>query len=322
MSGDATNAPSPVAGPEARGHAGRRRLSSYLGHAARLALGAVFLLAGTLKIVDVAEFARATASYGLVGARLAAVAAPIMIAIEIALAVALLTGYRTRIAAALTGLLLVAFIALEGWGIAQGRTESCGCFGAYVQRTPVEVILEDLGFLALAVMVIVFLGSWVARRRAIAAGAVLSAAVAALALSIASPRLPIDPWVTRLAVGRSVDDLGLGARLPPDVQASGLVAILDLTDPVSREAAAALNELSAAPGLPKVVALTPSSEADHAAFLWEAYPAFEVLTADAPLLKRLYRRLPLYFLLRSGRVEAIYRDPRPPAADLLLSGAS
>jgi uncharacterized membrane protein YphA (DoxX/SURF4 family) len=222
VSGDATNAPSPVAGPEARGHAGRRRLSSYLGHAARLALGAVFLLAGTLKIVDVAEFARATASYGLVGARLAAVAAPIMIAIEIALAVALLTGYRTRIAAALTGLLLVAFIALEGWGIAQGRTESCGCFGAYVQRTPVEVILEDLGFLALAVMVIVFLGSWVARRRAIAAGAVLSAAVAALALSIASPRLPIDPWVTRLAVGRSVDDLGLGARLPPDVQASGV----------------------------------------------------------------------------------------------------
>jgi uncharacterized membrane protein YphA (DoxX/SURF4 family) len=318
----ATDVPAIDAARSDGGRTGGGRALRYLGHAARLALGAVFLLAGALKIVDVADFARTTAGYGLIGARLATVVAPVLIAIEVALAAALLAGYRTRAAAALTGMLLVAFIALEGWGMAHGRTESCGCFGAYVQRTPLEVILEDLGFLALAALAIAFLGPWVARRRRAAAAAVVVAAVAALGLAIASPRLPIDPWVTRLAVGRTVEDLGLGGRLPAEVQENGFVAILDLTDPASKEASAALNDLAAAPGLPKVIALTPSSETEYAAFLWEAYPGFEVLTADPPLLKRLYRRLPLYFLVRSGRVAAIYRDARPPAADLLSSGAS
>ena len=318
----ATGAPAIDAARAADGRAGGRRVLTWVGHAARLALGAVFLLAGVLKMVDVADFARTTAGYGLIGAKLAVVAAPVMIAIEIALAVALLAGYRTRATAALTGMLLVAFVALEGWGMAHGRTESCGCFGAYVQRTPLEVILEDVGFLALAVMAIAFLGPWEARRRRYAAAAVLVATVAALGLALASPLLPIDPWVTRLAVGRTVEEMGIGSKLPPEVQENGFVALLDLTDPVSKEASAALNDLAAAPGLPKVIALTPSSETEYTAFLWEAYPGFDVVTADPPLLKRLYRRLPLYFRLRSGRVEAIYRDPRPPAANLLLSGAS
>ena len=304
------------------GITGRRRTLTWLGHAARIALGAVFLLAGALKIADVAEFARATAGYGLIGARPAAVVAPGLIALEIALAAALLAGYRTRAAAILTGVLLTVFIALEGWGIAQGRTESCGCFGAYVQRTPREVILEDLLFMALAAMVVAFLGAWESRRRRPARATVTIATVATLGLALASPRLPIDPWVTGLAVGRSVDDLGLAARLPSEVQARGLVAILDLADPISMDAAAALNDLAATPGLPRVLALTPSTEAEHAAFLFAVYPAFDVLTADRPLLKRLYRRLPLYFLLRSGRVEAVYPGPRPPAADLLSSGPS
>jgi uncharacterized membrane protein YphA (DoxX/SURF4 family) len=322
VSSAAVTVPAIGAGPAGDGITGRRRALTYLGHAARIALGAVFLAAGALKIVDVAEFARQIAGYGLIGPRLAAVAAPVLIAVEIALAAALLAGCRTRAAAILTGLLLVLFIALEGWGIMQGRTESCGCFGAYVQRTPQEVILEDLLFTALAVMVVAFLGPWEARRRRLAATAVAAATVATLGLAIASPRLPIDPWVTGLAVGRSVEDLGLAARLPAEVQASGLVAILDLADPASKDAAAALNDLAATPGLPRVLALTPSTEEEHAAFLWQAYPAFEVLTADRPLLKRLYRRLPLYFLIRSGRVEAIYPGPRPPAADLLSSGPS
>jgi len=322
VTGTAATGPAIGSVPAGDGSTGRRRALTRLGHAARIALGAVFLAAGALKIVDVAEFARQTASYGLIGPRLAAVIAPGLIALEIALAAALLAGCHVRVAAIVTGLLLAFFIALEGWGIMQGRIESCGCFGAYVQRTPQEVILEDLLFTALAVMVVVFLGAWEPRRHRLAASAVAAATVATLGLAIASPRLPIDPWVTSLAVGRTVEELGLAARLPAEVQAGGLVAILDLADPASKDAAAALNELAATPGLPRVLALTPSTEAEHAAFLWQAYPAFDLLTADRPLLKRLYRRLPLYFLVRSGRVEAIYPGPRPPTADLLSSKAS
>ena len=70
------------------------------------------------------------------------------------------------------------------------------------------------------------------------------------------------------------------------------------------------------------MALTPSSEQEQAAFLWEAYPAFDVVPLDRGLLKPLYRRLPIYFLVRAGKVERIFPGPRPPGADLLLSEPS
>lgn len=313
----------PAVGEAAGGALSPARKIARLGaHAARILLGLVFLAAGLLKMADVAEFAHQIAGYGIVGPRLATIAAPVMIAIETTLAVALLAGRRTRLAAILVGALLVAFIGLEGWSLVQGKTESCGCFGAYVQRTPAEVIAEDLLFLGLAVATVFGLGAWESRRRALATGAVAVVAVGSLGLAVASPRLPIDPWVTRLAVGKSVRDLGLAAKIDEASQADGLVAILDLTDPVSKEAASDLNHLTEAPGAPRVLALTPSTEEEHAAFLWDSYPAFELKTADRPLLKPLYRRLPLYFRLRAGRVTAIYPGPRPPAADLLSSGPS
>jgi uncharacterized membrane protein YphA (DoxX/SURF4 family) len=289
-----------------------RRLLRYGAHAARLALGVVFLAAGILKMADVAEFAHQIAAYGLVGPAVAAIAAPAMIAL----------GWRTRLAAILIGTLLIVFIGLEGWSLAQGKTESCGCFGAYVKRTPAQVIGEDLLFLGLAVVTALGLGAWESRRRGPMRAAVGLTAILAAGLAIASPRLPIDPWVTGLSVGKSVEDLGLAAKVDDAAAADGLVAILDLTDPVSKEAAADLNGLTAAPGAPKVIALTPSTEEEHAAFLWDSYPAFDLKTADRPLLKRLYRRLPLYFRLQGGRVTAIYPGPRPPAADLLSSGPS
>jgi uncharacterized membrane protein YphA (DoxX/SURF4 family) len=308
-----------AAGPDlSRG----RRLLTWGAHAARLALGFIFLAAGVLKMADVAEFAHQIAGYGLIAPRLAAIAAPAMIILETSLAVALLIGRRPRVAAILIGLLLIFFIGLEGWSLAQGKTESCGCFGAYVTRTPAQVIAEDFLFLGLAVITVVGLGAWESRRGRLTRTVMGITVLLATGLTFASPRLPIDPWVTGLSIGRSVQDLGLGGKIDAATAADGLVALLDLTDPVSKEAAVDLNALVAAPGVPHLVALTPSTEEEHAAFLWDSYPAFELKTADRPLLKRLYRRLPLYFRLQSGRVTAIYPGPRPPATDLLSSGPS
>jgi uncharacterized membrane protein YphA (DoxX/SURF4 family) len=317
-----TAAAPPLPDAAARDLPGGRRLLTWGAHAARLALGLIFLAAGVLKMADVAEFAHQIAGYGLIAPRFAAMAAPAMIILETTLAVALLIGRRPRVAAILIGLLLIFFIGLEGWSLAQGKTESCGCFGAYVKRTPAQVIAEDCLFLGLAVVAALGLGAWESRRGRLTRTVMGVTVLLATGLTLASPRLPIDPWVTGLAVGKSVEDLGLAAKVDDAAAADGLVAILDLTDPVSKDAAVDLNALVAAPGGPHVIALTPSTEAEHAAFLWDSYPAFELKTADRPLLKRLYRRLPLYFRLQSGRVTAIYPGPRPPATDLLSSGPS
>jgi uncharacterized membrane protein YphA (DoxX/SURF4 family) len=291
-------------------------------HVARLLLGAIFVAAGFLKALDVAEFARQTAEYGVVGHEAAAILAPILIAFETTLGVALLIGWRPRLSAALTGGLLVFFISLEAWGIGHGRTEACGCFGAYVKRTPQQVILEDLGFLALAALVLFGIGEWQARHRRLTAAVAAVTAVAMLGFAVASPRLPLDPLVTSLKKGKTATDLGIASRLPAEGPGGTLVAILDVTDPVSKEAAASLNVLKGQPDAVAVVALTPSTDQEQAAFLWDAYPAFDVIPMDRGLLKPLYRRLPIYFLVRGGRVERIFPGPRPPAADLLLSGAS
>jgi putative oxidoreductase len=291
------------------------------GHVARLALGAIFVAAGVLKSLDVAEFARQTAGYGLISPGLATIAAPFLIALETTLGTALLAGFRPRLTALLTGMLLIFFITLEAWGMSKGHTESCGCFGAYVQRTPAQVIMEDTGFLALAVLAMAGLGAWQARRAGRAAALVAATAVFSLGFAFASPRLPIDPWVTKLRAGRTVQDLGIAARLPHEGSQGTLVALLDVTRPESKEAAAGLSALADAASGVKVIALTPSSDQEQAAFLWEVSPAFDVVPVDRGLLKPLYRRLPVYFLVREGRVARVFPGPRPPAPDLLSSAA-
>jgi len=291
-------------------------------HVARLLLGVIFVAAGVLKSLDVAEFARQTAEYGVVGPGAAALLAPLLIAFETTLGTALLLGWRPRPVAALTGGLLIFFITLEAWGLSHGRTEACGCFGAYVKRTPQQVILEDLGFVALAALVLFGIGAWQAKRRRLTAAVAAVTAVAMLGFAVASPRLPLDPLVTSLKKGKTATDLGIASRLPAEGPGGTLVAILDVTDPVSKEAAASLNVLKEQPDAVAVVALTPSSDQEQAAFLWDAYPAFDVIPMDRGLLKPLYRRLPIYFLLRGGRVERIFPGPRPPGADLLSSQAS
>jgi uncharacterized membrane protein YphA (DoxX/SURF4 family) len=291
-------------------------------HVARLALGTIFVAAGVLKSLDVAEFARQTAEYGVVGHDTAGLLAPLLIALETTLGIALLAGWRPRLAAALTGALLVVFISLEAWGISHGRTEACGCFGAYVKRTPEQVIYEDLAFLGLALIVIFAIGRWQTSRRRLATTLTAGAAVAMLGFAVASPRLPIDALVTSLKTGKSAADLGIASRLPEEGAGGTLVAILDVTDPISKDVAASLSAMAEAGGPVKVVALTPSSEQEQAAFMWDASPSFEVVAADRGLLKPLYRRLPVYFLVRAGKVARIFPGPRPPGADLLSSGAS
>jgi hypothetical protein len=297
----------------------------WLGHLGRCLLGAVFLVAGVLKGLDPAEFAYQVAGYGILGPRAVALGAPILIALEITVGAALVLGVWPRLTPLAAAALLIGFIGLEAYGISVGRTESCGCFGAYLKRTPEQVILEDLVFLGLGLLALWGLRSWkgLAGRRATAA--TIIAAALALGFAVASPRLPIDRWVPGvpgLAVGRSVEEMSIGSRAPGLAHGRHLVALIDLADPGAAATASALNEIAAQPGSPGVLALTSSGEEEIAAFLWSAAPAFDVKRVDRDILKRLYRALPRFFLVEEGRVVAVYDGAPPPARDLLSSEAS
>jgi uncharacterized membrane protein YphA (DoxX/SURF4 family) len=296
-----------------------RRISGHLG---RLALGLIFLAAGVLKGLDPAEFTHQVAGYGIVGDRPASVLAPALIVLEILLGIALVAGIRPILGGLAALLLLLVFVGIEAYGMAAGRTESCGCFGAYVQRTPAEVIGEDLLFAGLALLAIVGLRDWVGMRPVRAAAVLILGAILAASFVVASPSLPIDDYVTRLRVGRTLADLDLAARLPELLQGRHLVVLIDVTDPRAAEVAAGLGALAGRSGMPAVVGLTPSTEQEIDTFRWTAVPAFEIHRIDRDVIKRLYRKLPRFFVIDSGRVAAVYDGAPPGAKDLLSSEAS
>jgi uncharacterized membrane protein YphA (DoxX/SURF4 family) len=293
------------------------------GHLGRIALGLTFLAAGFLKGLDPVELAHQVAGYGIVGPRFSAVAAaPALIVFEIVLGIALVAGVRPLLVGLASVLLLLVFIGIEAYGILAGRTESCGCFGAYFQRTPAEVIGEDLLFVGLAVLAIRGLRGWAGMKPGRAAVVLLAAIVLSTTFVVASPFLPIDDYVTRLRAGRTLADLDLAARMPELLQGRYLVALIDVTDPRAAEVASALDALASRPGAPAVVGLTPSTEQEIDAFRWTVVPAFEIRSVDRDVIKRLYRKLPRFFVLDSGRVAAVYDGAPPAAGDLLSSEAS
>ncbi|SCF20631.1 Methylamine utilisation protein MauE [Micromonospora viridifaciens] len=123
---------------------------------ARLGLAAVWLVAGTTKVGDLAESARAVNAYQLMSYDVAKVVGGIQPFLEIALGLLLATGLSTRLTAAISAVLLVIFIAGITSAWARGLRIDCGCFssgGELGDGRDTEYgleILRDLGFLALA----------------------------------------------------------------------------------------------------------------------------------------------------------------------------
>ncbi|HEU5180568.1 MAG TPA: MauE/DoxX family redox-associated membrane protein [Candidatus Polarisedimenticolia bacterium] len=286
-------------------------MSSFLRVLPAIALGIVFLAAGILKAVDPDEFARQIATYGIVPELAARPAAYLLIPVEIALGAALVIGYRTRIAALLTSALLVVFMAATAFAWSQGRTEGCGCFGSFASRGPGDVLLEDTLFLALGVLAFLFAprraGVW---RAAATAGVALAAGVA---LPLVAYALPLDGVVTGLRVGLPAGALQLHES-PSDLgRGKHLVALLSLNDPGSRDQVKRLNALAAA-GRAEVIAFYGGEVDDKTIFCFNTNPSFEVVAVPPSDLKRLYRKLPRFFLLNDGRVSRIWENV-PPAPE-------
>ncbi|AXI81206.1 DoxX family membrane protein [Peterkaempfera bronchialis] len=122
---------------------------------ARLGLAAVWAWAGLAKIADPAEAAQAVRAYRILPESLVKPVGYGLPFLELALALLLLVGLGTRVAAFLSGVLLLVFIAGIASVWARGLTIDCGCFGgggqvASSQTRYLQEILRDTGFLLLA----------------------------------------------------------------------------------------------------------------------------------------------------------------------------
>ncbi|MEU4419302.1 MauE/DoxX family redox-associated membrane protein [Actinoplanes sp. NPDC024001] len=128
----------------------------WISTAARLGLAAVWLIAGGLKVGDLAQSARAVNAYQLMSYDAAKVVGAVQPFLEIALGLLLLIGLAVRLTAGISAVLMMIFIAgiVSAW--ARGLQIDCGCFstgGALAEGKEAAYgldILRDLGFLALS----------------------------------------------------------------------------------------------------------------------------------------------------------------------------
>ena len=130
---------------------------------ARVALGAVMVTAGALKISDPDQAVRAVQAYQILPQGMTHVVGYGLPMLEIVLGLLLILGLGTRVVAVLAGLFMIMFIAAVSSAWARGLSIDCGCFGgggavgsAGKAWRYLSEILRDLLFLGLASWIAVF----------------------------------------------------------------------------------------------------------------------------------------------------------------------
>ncbi len=122
----------------------------------RVAIGAIFIVAGAAKMGHFAEFAQQIAAFRIVPQPLVAPMAVLMPFIEIVLGGCLVAGIFTRLAGwVAVGLLLVFDLAIAS-AVLRGLHLSCGCFGPNdATVTTWGEVARDAVFVVLALLIAV-----------------------------------------------------------------------------------------------------------------------------------------------------------------------
>lgn len=307
-----------------------------IGRLSLVAIGLVFVAAALLKALNPAAFTETVRGYGLLPDALAPAVTYTLLPLEMALGAALILDYRRRLSVAVTVALLVGFLGLMGYTEATGGDVSkCGCFGSLAQRTAAEVVVEDLGFIALALLGLLAGPARpgpALKLKAAAVGLAAAGTVAYLPFAAGVPVERLEGWlakrhgvhlplVTRLSPGMAVDDLQVSVPDAAFSEGRYLVALLDLEqEDVSGEAASALNRIAAVPGAPRVAVLYANEEDVKDAFFWSwapAYPMYRILPEE---MQGLQRRLPRFFLVEDGVVRDVWNSM--PEPEVVLAAAT
>jgi uncharacterized membrane protein YphA (DoxX/SURF4 family) len=141
----------------------KTRLDTFLpwvGLAARLLVGGVWVVAGALKVSDLNQSVYAVQAYQLLPSSLAEIVGVLLPLIEVGIGLLLILGLATVPAAVISGLLMVAFIIGIAAAWARGLQIDCGCFGGGgevaegVDPGYLQEILRDVGLLLCSALLV------------------------------------------------------------------------------------------------------------------------------------------------------------------------
>ncbi len=280
------------------------------------AVGIVLLSAAFIKMMDMDLFVRQMRDYGIISNYLLlGISTRGLIALECTLGAGLLVFYRPKLTLLLTSTLLLIFVGATGWAWLTDATKDCGCFGAWIKRTPAEAALEGLILLVLTVI------AWAIyrpSRKPEARPKAWAIAVACLAglilpLVFGSPVTRVDPNQTRTG------EIFLG-----DFQIEGLdrfdlehgdylIVLIDTGCSHCRDAVATLNWLAEDPDLPEVFALSSNGEDQLKTFRKELQVIFPIGLITEEDFWRLLGDgdTPRTFLVRDRVVQEVWNSEIP-----------
>lgn len=131
----------------------------WIGTAARLLTGGVWVVAGALKLPDLDSSVRAVRAYEILPEAIVPVVGTMLPILEVVIGLTLILGLVTRFSAVVSALLFLAFVIGIASVWARGIEIDCGCFGGggakegAMEEYPVK-IAQDVGlFLASAWLV-------------------------------------------------------------------------------------------------------------------------------------------------------------------------
>jgi uncharacterized membrane protein YphA (DoxX/SURF4 family) len=136
-------------------------------NAARIITGALFVFSGLVKAIDplglsykMQEFFEAWVAGGFLPGLMnwlyqySTAFSLIMITLEVAVGVALLLGYRIKLTAWVTLLLMLFFTFLTSYVLFSGKIAACGCFGDCIPLTPIQTFTKDIILLILVLLIL------------------------------------------------------------------------------------------------------------------------------------------------------------------------
>lgn len=291
-----------------------RRALGWIGILVSAYLGGMLIYAALLKAADPTLFVQQVQGYQILP-QLAGVAAYAFLWIEFLLGIALIVRPAPRWALLGFAGLMLLFIVVTAYAWSRGNTEDCGCFGRMASRSPKEVILEDLIFLALAGFAWVT-SPWVSRSRPrwIAAAA---AAPLLLAMPWIAPRLPVDSLVTGVKPGFDLETMAADDLKVPLGAGTIFVALVGPDCRACVDALPAMSELARLDGAPRMTAIFSGDARQKRAWQLENVPAFPLAHASPKALRQYYRQLPVFLLLEEGKVRRVWWNRMPPAAEVM-----
>ncbi|MFC7624945.1 MauE/DoxX family redox-associated membrane protein [Microlunatus sp. GCM10028923] len=135
-------------------------MSSWISTLARWLLGGVLIAAGAIKMVNLADSAAGVRAYQLLPDAMAGAVGWTIPFFSILLGLVLLAGAVTRIAAIVSAVLMILFLAVVASAAARGLSVDCGCFGGGGEVAPGQAeygieVIRTLGLLACAGWLIV-----------------------------------------------------------------------------------------------------------------------------------------------------------------------